>query len=121
MPSKPPTFRPGRKTARQAKQERDRAHDRKRAKEQPWRTWYNTPEWRAVRAIVLTRDPACVMCLVLGKVTPSTHVDHKDKDKKKDRGYFFNPLNCQGLCATCHNSTKQRLERRNIPRPDYFN
>jgi hypothetical protein len=111
MSSKPPTFRPGRKTARQAKQERDRIHDRKRAKEQPWRTWYNTPEWRAVRAIVLTRDPACVMCLARGRVEPSRVADHKEKDKKYDRAYFFNPLSCQGLCFTCHNSAKQRQEK----------
>ena len=112
MPSRPPTFRRGKKTDREAKQARDREHDRKRNKAEPWRAWYNTPEWRAVRAIVLGRQPACVFCLALGIVEPSRVADHLDDERKKtDREYFFNPDSCQGLCFTCHNSEKQRQER----------
>lgn len=117
MPKMPPTFRPGGKTARDAKRERDRAHDRRRAREQEWRGWYNTPQWRTVRDIVLTRDPACVSCLTRGRVEPSRVADHIDKEKKKDRAYFFNPLSCQGLCFTCHNSEKQRQESASTPKP----
>lgn len=116
MPTKPPTFRPGGKTPVDTKRERDRLYDRRRAKEGAiWRPWYNTTHWRTIRAIVLTRDPACIRCLARGVVSVSTVADHIDSTRKGDRSYFFAPTSCQGLCATCHNSEKQREERARPP------
>jgi 5-methylcytosine-specific restriction endonuclease McrA len=50
------------------------------------------------------------MHLELGRVEPSTVVDHK-VPHKGDYKLFWDPKNHQALCATCHNSHKQRLER----------
>lgn len=66
-----------------------------------------------MRAIVLARDPACVMCLARGVVRATRVADHLDPSRKRmgDRAYFFNSTNCQGLCFTCHNSEKQKEEQ----------
>ncbi|WP_264675545.1 HNH endonuclease [Paracoccus kondratievae] len=39
--------------------------------------------------------------------------DHK-LPHRGDRGLFFDPLNLQCLCSTCHNRDKQREERRHV-------
>lgn len=110
MPKRPPHFRPGGRTARDVKRERDARYDPKRAQATPWRAWYSSPEWRALRAIVLTSEPACRMCLAVGRVTPTRVADHII-EHKGDRALFFDRANLQGLCFNCHNSAKQKQER----------
>lgn len=65
--------------------------------------------WRKARREYLTAHPYCAMC-----GSASTTVDHIIRHRG-DRTLFWNTRNWQPLCTRCHNSTKQRLERR--PRP----
>ena len=110
MPNKPPTHDPRGRTPAERLAEKRAFHDKKREREQPWRAWYRTPRWRALRAWVLRRDPACILCLEQGKLTPSQVADHL-VEHKGDPVLFYDPFNIWGLCKTCHNSTKQRVER----------
>jgi len=60
-------------------------------------TPYRTPQWRALRAAILWRDPICRAC----RMKPSLHVDHI-KAHRGDHGLFWDPGNLQGLCHGCH-------------------
>lgn len=110
MPNKPPTHDPKGRTPEQRLAERRAHHDKKREREAPWRAWYRTPRWRTLRAFILRRDPACCMCKYRGELTPSCVVDHV-VEHKGNEVLFWDTLNLWGLCTTCHNSVKQRLER----------
>ena len=110
MPVRPPLHRPA---GQRDKRQRDREHDKRRFRSQPWRAWYGTPQWRALRTDTFTRDMyTCRMC---GKVTPSPVCDHI-VPHKGSRDRFFDPANLQSLCATCHDSAKQSQERTGIVR-----
>jgi len=61
------------------------------------RRWYRTMRWRALRLVILRRDPVCVDCGEL----PSRHVDHR-MPHRGDPRLFWDPANLQGLCAQCH-------------------
>nr|WP_314432413.1 hypothetical protein [uncultured Brevundimonas sp.] len=76
---------------------------------QEYRRLYRTKRWRDVRADQLSRHPLCAMCLP--RVTAATVCNHVDKDAKQtEEGFFAGPFN--SLCATHHDSTQQREERR---------
>jgi 5-methylcytosine-specific restriction endonuclease McrA len=64
---------------------------------------WDTAQWRALRAAVLQRDPACRIC---GKA-PSTCADHILAVKLG--GAPFDMANLQGACRAC-NSAKARDE-----------
>ncbi len=61
------------------------------------------------RAAFLRLHPVCKFC-----GAPSTTVDHIIRHNG-DPALFWNRSNWQALCTRCHNSVKQRQERR--PRP----
>lgn len=65
---------------------------------------YHTKQWQRTRVLVLRRDPSCVLCLQLGRVTPSTVADHiipvRMRDPQDDRFYDLDTI--RGLCAFCH-------------------
>jgi 5-methylcytosine-specific restriction protein A len=63
-------------------------------------------KWRSYREAYLRKHPTCVMC-----GAPASVVDHV-KAHKGDMNLFWRHDNHQALCATCHNSRKQSLERR---------
>lgn len=65
-----------------------------------------TSEWRKARAAFLLAHPYCVMCGTL-----AIHVDHIIPHKGDGR-LFWDRNNWQPLCTHCHNSTKQREDRR---------
>lgn len=70
-----------------------------------------TSTWEKQRAAYLMRNPACAFCGALATV-----VDHKTPHKG-DMGLFWDVKNnWQPLCRSCHNSTKQRAERRAMER-----
>lgn len=106
MPAKPPTFNP----RRLAKRDYQRAHDKRRDAEKPWRRWYKLQRWKTLRLIVLARFPSCTRCLP-ERVTPSTVADHI-KPHRGDPALFWDLDNLTGLCATCHNSAKSREDRK---------
>ena len=65
--------------------------------------------WQKARATYLRHHPLCVMCAELGRVEPATVVDHK-VPHRGDAALFWDHDNWQGLCETCHNAHKQRIE-----------
>lgn len=50
------------------------------------------------------------MCQERGRITAATVVDHITPHKG-DTALFWDQSNWQSLCASCHNSHKQRLEK----------
>jgi len=52
---------------------------------------------RAIRKLVLARDPICRMC---GRA-PSSHADHKITIRERP-DLRFDLGNLQGVCASCH-------------------
>ncbi|MDE9448142.1 HNH endonuclease [Xenorhabdus bovienii] len=83
-------------------------------------------KWSKARLAFLQQYPLCVMCRQQGRLTPATVVDHIVPHKLKDainandsevikiaRRLFWGKANWQSLCASHHNSTKQRIEKRN--------
>jgi len=66
--------------------------------------------WEKFRASFLARNPLCEYCLARGRVEPATICDH-DLPHEHDADLFWNNT-FTALCATDHNSTKQRMERR---------
>lgn len=66
--------------------------------------------WRKAREGFLRSHPLCVMHQRQGKSVPATVVDHITPHRG-DMGLFWDKGNWQALCAACHDSAKQRLER----------
>lgn len=89
----------------------EKARDRKRATEQPWRKWYNVAEWKTLRMRVFIRDH--FTCQICGRIDGNTSRligDHK-VPHRGDRSLFFDEENVWTLCKPCHDSEKQKRER----------
>lgn len=69
--------------------------------------------WQQYRKTFLASNPLCVECEKLGKVTQATVVDHIQKHDG-DLNLFWDANNHQALCAHCHNSWKQTLEKSGV-------
>lgn len=82
--------------------ERKARHDRKRPSAS--QRGYNG-EWRKLRAEFIRLHPFCKMC-----GADATLVDHIQRHHG-NKALLLNWNNLQSLCAHCHNSTKQRIER----------
>ena len=89
---------------------RNREHDAKRRQEKPWRAFYNTQQWKALRLGQLMREPLCARCAARGVVRAATVAHHK-RAHKGDRELFFDPRNLASSCADCHDTDEQRIER----------
>lgn len=89
---------------------RNREHDAKRRTEQPWRRWYNTQRWKALRLSQLMREPLCKRCKDRGVVRAAT-VAHHVVAHKGDGQLFFDAGNIASSCADCHDIDEQRIER----------
>lgn len=72
---------------------------------------YNSHRWRQDRKRFLRKNPLCVFCKQRGKIVAATVVDHIEPHKG-DMKLFWNKSNWQGLCKTCHNSIKKRIENK---------
>ncbi|UXN61724.1 HNH endonuclease signature motif containing protein [Phyllobacterium zundukense] len=94
----------------QAKQDRERKarFDQKRPSARA--RGYNH-EWQNARAEYLGYFPTCKICGSSANV-----VDHIRPHKGDDR-LFWDSRNWQPLCTTCHNSIKQRQEKRSFTQP----
>jgi 5-methylcytosine-specific restriction protein A len=68
-----------------------------------------THRWEMARARFLRSHPMCVMCEAQGRVEVATVVDHIIPHRG-DQELFWRESNWQALCATHHNSHKQRQE-----------
>lgn len=73
-------------------------HERNRNRNEPWRKWYHTAHWRALRHIVFERDGfMCVRC----NRYAATVADHI-KPHKGVWAMFIDMGNLQSLCKICH-------------------
>lgn len=86
-----------------------KAQDKSRTAFSPYRAWYKTAKWRALRLKALTRDLfACRRC---GHASASGMVADHIKPHRGDPLLFWDESNLQALCPSCHSSTKQAEER----------
>ncbi|WP_380925455.1 HNH endonuclease [Sphingomonas leidyi] len=88
--------------------------DRGRAEASPWRSWYNTARWRALRLRVFERDLFTCQWPGCGRVEPNTSLlvaDHVQMHRGDER-LFWDFDNLQTLCKPCHDGPKQRAEQR---------
>lgn len=111
MPTRPPQHRT---IAARSKQDRGREHDKRRTESQPWRAWYGTPAWRALRQATFIRDLYQCQMIDCGKLVTEkgeATCDHI-RPHRGDATLFFDPANLQTLCKACHDSAKAREERR---------
>jgi 5-methylcytosine-specific restriction endonuclease McrA len=67
-------------------------------------------EWRKARAEYLASHTHCRECSKSAVTRLATVVDHIIPHRG-DKRLFWHRANWQPLCAPCHNSIKQRLER----------
>ena len=78
---------------------------------QAWRAWYKTARWQRLRMAVLQRDLfTCQFCGVVEHRKGQLVADHRTAHRG-DAALFWDADNLQCLCKTCHDSTKQRMER----------
>jgi 5-methylcytosine-specific restriction protein A len=70
---------------------------------------HNTARWRRKAADQKRREPLCRMHMAQGRVVAGTVADHIEPHRD-DPDKFWNGA-LQTLCAECHNSVKQRLEK----------
>lgn len=85
---------------------------RYRDETQAWRGWYKTGKWQRLRWSVLVRDHfTCRTCGSVETNTSQLVADHKTPHRG-DEALFWDEDNLQCLCKTCHDTVKQREERR---------
>jgi 5-methylcytosine-specific restriction protein A len=96
---------------------RNREHDARRRTEQPWRKWYSTARWQAVRLAHLRKQPLCERCLKRGLVVEATVVHHTTQHKG-DAAIFWDATLYASSCERCHNVDEQRIERGGAARQD---
>lgn len=95
---------------RLAKRDDARAELDRRRDQRPWRKWYKTARWKALRMLVLTRDLfTCQKCGRMEGDTSKLVADHREPHRG-DEALFWNEGNLWALCAPCHSSAKQREE-----------
>lgn len=80
--------------------------------EPAYKRWYKTAKWQKLRERQLSADPLCSMCRP--RITPATVCDHVKPHKGNEALFWSGPF--QSLCATCHNSDKQRIEKGSRPK-----
>jgi 5-methylcytosine-specific restriction enzyme A len=68
-----------------------------------------THEWDKFSRAFLRSHPLCEFCLGNGTVKQAEHTDHDIPHNGDPELFWANTFTA--LCAPCHNSTKQRLER----------
>lgn len=89
-----------------AERERQRYYDR-HVRDKEAAAFYRSPEWQALRQLVLQRDRyLCVMCLEDKRITRAVAVDHI-VPIRQDWARRLDPLNCRSLCLACHNKVRR--------------
>ena len=68
--------------------------------------FYQSRQWRTVRAAYLREHPLCGACGAKGLLVAARVVDHVLPIK--DGGARFDTANLQSLCVPCHNSKTAR-------------
>lgn len=91
----------------------ERTVDAQRSIYAPWREWYNTTRWRALRLVIFARDLFTCQWPGCGRIEGNTSklvADHV-RPHRGDARLFWDEGNLQTLCKPCHDSKKQRAER----------
>ena len=73
---------------------------------------YRTYRWQKIRKAHITEHPLCEMCLQQGKTTLAKVVDHITPHRGNEVLFYSGPF--QSLCYAHHNSTKQKMEKREV-------
>lgn len=77
----------------------------------PWRRWYKTARWHALRLEVFRRD--LFQCRACGRIEGNTSqlvCDHVQPHRGSER-LFWDEANLQTLCKPCHDTVKRREEQ----------
>jgi hypothetical protein len=74
----------------------DREQSRGKA-EHPWRSWYKSPIWKAIKRHRLVEEANCRKCASEGKTVPATNVAHI-VHHQGDWALFAKYDNTQSLC-----------------------
>ena len=106
MPKAPQTFVAPWLAGRAASR---REYDAKRRIEKPWRKWYFTATWRAIRIAQLTSQPLCQRCATRGEVVEATVCNHRAPHRGDWATFIAGPF--ESLCKRCHDGEVQREER----------
>jgi 5-methylcytosine-specific restriction protein A len=89
--------------------EADRSRHRREVN--PWRKWYDEPEWRRMAwACKVKASFICAMCGTIAAAKGDAIADHVTPHRG-DRALFFDETNLQCLCKACHDGRKQAEER----------
>lgn len=81
----------------------------------PWRKWYHTPRWKALRLKVFLRDLFKCQC-GCGRIEGNTSLlvcDHKIPHRGDER-LFWDEGNLETQCKPCHDSVTQREEQASL-------
>ena len=78
----------------------------KAREEQPWRSWYKSPTWKAIKRHRLAQEPNCSCCAQEGRTVIAAHVDHVEPHLG-EWFLFAKYENTQSLCAHHYNSKKR--------------
>lgn len=84
--------------------------DLKRGKEPPWREWYRSPIWKAIKRHRLTEAPHCQECAKVGREVAATRVAHVEPHRG-DKCLFMKYENTQSLCDRHYKSHGRRQRR----------
>lgn len=113
VPLRAQSFRP---PTQRSSIERKRDADKRRYGA-PWRAWYGTARWAAIREAQLSAHPLCVMCMENDETITSANVcDHITPHRGNEDLFWSGPF--QSLCEACHNGRKQREEQDGAQRID---
>ena len=74
---------------------------------QPWRAWFKSPTWKAIKRHRLMQEPNCRYCAQEGCAVIATHVGHVDSHRGQ-WSRFIQYENTQSLCARHHRQLKKR-------------
>jgi len=80
---------------------------------EPHNRLYDSVRWRAIRKLVLNRDPLCILCLRRGIERGSQVADHIIPHNN-DLKLFYDINNIQGVCYSCHSGVKRIQENKGI-------
>lgn len=89
------------------------SRDARRLIYSPWRKWYTTPRWRALRLRIFERDGYTCQRPECGRVEGNTSklvADHREPHRG-DEARFWDEDGIWTLCKPCHDGWKQRLEQ----------
>jgi 5-methylcytosine-specific restriction enzyme A len=75
-----------------------------------WTSWYDSARWKRVRAHQRRIEPLCRLCMLEGKVTPATVVDHVERHFGDPWKFWNGEL--QSVCRPCHEIKKKFFEAR---------